>query len=77
MIAQIIGVKPNKVLNWINAGELEAVDVSAKHGKGRPRWRVSPEAFERFMAARSNRTATRSTPRMHKRQRGPAIHQYV
>jgi len=51
-IAEMLGVDPNKVRQWIIAGELAASDVSAKAG-GIPRWRVRPADLEAFLSRRA------------------------
>ena len=51
-VARARGVKPAKVLVWIDRGELEAVNHAATAG-GRPRWRISPEALAAFDRART------------------------
>src|SRR5262245_5136501 len=50
-IAEQLGVDPEKVLGWIRRGELSAVNVADRVG-GRPRFRVSPEAFSQFLQRR-------------------------
>ena len=63
-IARRYGVSPDKVLAWIRAGELEAVNIATRQG-GRPRYVVSPEALAAFEARRSAATppTTTRTPR--------------
>lgn len=53
-VAKRYGVKPAKVLRWIETGELEAVNV-AERPTGRPRWRVSLDALQTFERRRSSR----------------------
>ncbi len=55
-------VKPGRVIHWIHTGQLRAIDVSERKG-GRPRWRISPEALQEFLAARSNRKPAKATRR--------------
>ena len=53
--ARRLGVKPDKVLAWINTGELRAVNTATFRG-ARPRWRIPPDsiiAFENSRAAKS------------------------
>lgn len=52
-IAADLGCKPESVIGWIRRGELDAVDVSSRPGSGRPRFRVSEEALQEFLARRS------------------------
>jgi excisionase family DNA binding protein len=65
-IARRYRVKPSKVVRWIKSGELVGVDV-ADRGSKRPRFRVSPEALEKFLAARS----TRKPEQVARRRRTP------
>ncbi|MEX0884991.1 MAG: helix-turn-helix domain-containing protein [Phycisphaeraceae bacterium] len=76
-LAKLYGVNQSKILAWIHAGQLEALDVSAEPGRGRPRWRISPEAVRRFEQRRSSFTkaATQATPR--RRRSAAAVPQYV
>jgi hypothetical protein len=46
-IAKSRGVTPNKVLGWINSGELKAINCATKMG-GMPRWKVSEESLAAF-----------------------------
>lgn len=50
-IAARLGVKADRVVNWIRTGQLRAVDVG---DKTRPRWRINPADLEAFELARSN-----------------------
>ena len=72
-IAESLGVDPAKVLVWINSGELEASDVATKRG-GRPRWRVSPEALERFLENR--KCSASSKPVRVQRRRAEVMNFY-
>ena len=51
-VARLLGIKPERVIEFIRAGELRAVDV-ARRGSMRPRYRISPDALAAFEAARS------------------------
>lgn len=64
-LAEILSVKDDKVLHWISTGELSAFNAATNRG-GRPRWRISVEAFEAFQAARA---ATPKTPVVTRRTR--------
>jgi len=60
-LARRYGVKPSRVIAWIRAGELAAINIG---GGGRPRYRITPEAIREFEAVRSTgprRTRHRST----------------
>ena len=66
-VAKLLGVKPAKVLAWIKRGELRAHNV-ADSRSGRPRWRVSREALDAFLAARSCRPSDQvARPRRKRR----------
>lgn len=45
-------VSVHKVLGWIKRGELRAIDLSDKHGSGRPRWKITQEAIAEFESRR-------------------------
>ena len=70
-VARQLGIQKCKVLEFINAGLLPAVDV-AKVGSCRPYWRISPENFQQFLDAR----AAKPRPKVRKRKAKPTK-QYV
>jgi hypothetical protein len=45
-------VSEGRVLDWIRAGKLRAIDVSEGAGK-KHRWRISPESLAEFEASRA------------------------
>lgn len=51
-LAKLWAVAPEKVIGWILAGELEAVNFAARLG-GRPRYRITREAKEAFERRRA------------------------
>jgi hypothetical protein len=65
-LARQLGVKPDKVVAWIRSGELQAVNV-AQSQDGRPRWRVSDEAWADFLARRSCSPAPKPAPRRRRK----------
>jgi excisionase family DNA binding protein len=52
-VADRCGVDVGKIGRWIRSGQLSAVDVAENQG-GRPRWRISQEAIEAFLARRQS-----------------------
>ncbi|HUO07058.1 MAG TPA: helix-turn-helix domain-containing protein [Phycisphaerae bacterium] len=52
-LAERYGVSPDKVLRWITAGEIRAVNI-ATNPRGRPRWVIPPGALEEFERRRSS-----------------------
>lgn len=62
-LARSIGAKPAKVNHWINTGQIEAYDSREEVGSGKPRWRITPEAWETFKRRRSNKPAPTPAPR--------------
>lgn len=52
-VAELLGVAHDKVLRFVREGELRAVDLSTHRGK-RPRWHISREDLDKFLARRSN-----------------------
>ena len=69
-IAERFGVDVSKVLTWINAGELAAVNVATR-ASDRPSWRIFPDALAEFEAARSSKPKP-PTPKSQRKQRQPA-----
>lgn len=66
-VAERLGVSPAKILNWIDSGELKAINVAASSRGQRPRWRITPEALAAFEAGRANAPAP-PTPRPRRRR---------
>ncbi|MEX0774671.1 MAG: helix-turn-helix domain-containing protein [Phycisphaeraceae bacterium] len=53
--AHLLGISAAQVRGYIERGELEAIDTSEAGATGqRPRWKISPDAIERFEARRSS-----------------------
>jgi hypothetical protein len=70
-IAQQLAIKPERVIAWIRAGQLRAVNVG--DGLVKPRFRIAPADLENFLAAR----AVQPPVRPARRQRAdPAITEY-
>ena len=63
-VADELGVDVHKILKWIDAGELAAVNV-AENCFGRPRYRISSGSLEQFLAGR----VTTKTPKMKRRRK--------
>jgi|GEM_PF-2048198 excisionase family DNA binding protein len=61
-VARQLGVGIDKVVNWINAGELEASD-SSNPGSTRKRWRIDRDALGRFLRNRQAKPAVKRTRR--------------
>jgi transposase len=55
-LAKQIGVDASKVRNWIERGELLAVNTATVVG-GRPRWRIRPEDLAEFVRKRQSSAA--------------------
>ncbi len=68
-LAEAIGVKDDVVHAWIASRELVAMNVAQKRN-GKPRWRITQEAFDAFQAAR---TTTPKTVTVQRRQRKSAV----
>lgn len=68
-IADLLTVGHDKVLHWNKVGELRAVDVSTRRGQ-RPRWRISPEDLEDFLARRRATPPPKPTRRRHQHAQG-------
>ncbi len=57
-IAKQMRVTPAKIINFIRSGELAAINVAERAG-GRPRWRISQQSLDAFLASRANRRPTK------------------
>jgi hypothetical protein len=51
-LARRYGVNPDKVVSWIDAGELAAMNLATTTG-GRPRYKITDEAVQAFEARRA------------------------
>ncbi len=60
-VAKLFRVGKDKVQNWIDSGELEAVDI-ANPGSGRRQFRISDAAIERFKQRRSTLSEPQTLP---------------
>jgi len=65
-IADQLSVEIGRVCDWINQGELRAVNV-VRRVSMKPRWRVSPEALEEFLRRRQSREPYQVTSRSYTR----------
>ena len=66
-IARHLGVKHDTVLTWIHGHELQAVNLAARSGGQRPRWRISRQALDDFLSRRS----ASPPPKTRQRRRQP------
>ncbi len=66
--AQRLGIAGDKILAWIRAGELQALNVATRN-TGRPRYRLMPEAIERFERARSTAVISLPSPARRRKRR--------
>jgi len=65
-VGEQLKIKVDGVLELIHAGLLSASDVS-RPGSQRPRWRISPDALDQFLAARSATPPAKRQPRRRKK----------
>ena len=56
-VAELLQVDPGTVRGWIVSGELRASNLASRSAT-RPRWRISREALEQFLAGRELRPTT-------------------
>lgn len=71
-VAKRLSVQDEVVLAHIRSGRLAAVNVGL--GSRRPRWRISIEALERFLATRSS--ANQTLAARPRRKRKEAVTEY-
>jgi len=65
-----LGVKPEKIVNFIKSGELRAIDTSMNPGEGKPRFRIRPDAIIEFEEKRTPKPAAKPQRR---RKRDPEV----
>lgn len=67
--ARALGVRTEKVYQWLRTGELGGEDHSTSPGITRPRWKISPEAIDQFRQGRRAKPSTLPMrQRRHKRR---------
>ncbi|MCA9109821.1 MAG: helix-turn-helix domain-containing protein [Planctomycetaceae bacterium] len=64
--AAMLGCKPSKVIQWIEAGELRAVNQS---DGPRPRWKIPPDAITEFENKRGPKLSVPSAPKRQAQRR--------
>ena len=69
-LAKFLGVSKDKVLGWIHAGQLHAIDVRSSDSS-RPQYRIPGDAIQAFSAARSSSTR-RNMPETKGHGRNPS-----
>ena len=74
-LGKLWGVSPDKILGFIRAGELKAIDVSSNRGSPRPRYLIDKKDVEAFELARAVVPPAPKT-RRRRRRRDPAIREY-
>jgi hypothetical protein len=70
-VAELLGIDPGKVLNWLRRGELVGVNIAVRRGR-RPRWRIADAELQRFLRSRQSAAA----PTIPRRRRDKEEHQY-
>ena len=63
-VAQRLGVDPARVIGWIRAGRLRAINLS--DGELRPRFRIDPADLDDFLRARE--VVARPKPQRRRRK---------
>ena len=66
-VAKLLRVGHCKVLSWIHNEELAAIDVSEGRQQ-RPRWRISCQDLENFLARRATSPPSKSRRRRHRKR---------
>ncbi len=75
-LAKQWGVAVNKVLGFIDTGELVAINLATSR-KGRPRWKISAQAIADFELRRQSLPASPAAPRRAKKQPASRVIQFV
>lgn len=66
-VAEILAVDLGKVCDLLADGSLIGINVARNAGGIRPRWRISREALEAFIASRQTQPAPARAPRRKRR----------
>ncbi|MFH1922715.1 MAG: helix-turn-helix domain-containing protein [Planctomycetota bacterium] len=72
-VANRLRVSPEKVIAWIRAGELRAIDVASR-GSRRSRYRIDPADLAVFENQRA--VITRPAPSRRRRKAEPGVIQF-
>ena len=72
-LAERYGVKAEKVIAWIRAGELAAINTG--NGRNKPRWRVTAESLAEFERRRSSQ-ADAPSKSTRRRTTAPGVIEY-
>ncbi|MBU4271528.1 MAG: helix-turn-helix domain-containing protein [Planctomycetes bacterium] len=72
-IAKLWGVDTLKVLRWIRAGELRAINASTRRDSKKPRFLIDPADLAAFEASRAVQPPV---PRVRRRKADPSITQF-
>ena len=73
-VAQRFQISTDKVLYWINTGQLSAINVATNQG-GRPRWRIDAADLASFEDRRRHNREPQSIRQRPRRR--PPVKQYV
>jgi excisionase family DNA binding protein len=71
--AELLGVDGEKILAWINSGELAAFNVGSRPDGGRPRWRIAEADLGRFLLARRHPAASRPATQSRRRKQAAGV----
>jgi excisionase family DNA binding protein len=72
-LAKQLGVAREKIIEFIRRGELRAINLSEGV---RPRWRISEDDWQTFLAAKSNQRPVKKTTRRKTSGSGSVIEFY-
>lgn len=76
-LAARLGVHAEKILQWIGAGEIRAVNVASDKTGKRPRWRIPLTEVARFETSRSNAPAPPPLPAKRRRRKKTTTRDWV
>jgi excisionase family DNA binding protein len=61
--AELLSVRVGHILKWIGSHELAASNLAQLRDSKRPRWRITDNDLQAFVAGRSNRPTALNKPR--------------
>jgi hypothetical protein len=76
-VAVILRVRIETVLAYIAKRQLRALNVASPQSRGRrPRWRITEEALDAFLASRSTAPAPQPIPRRRRKESAAGVTNY-
>lgn len=63
-VADFLSVDVDKVLGWIRAGEIEAVNAATDASSIKPQWRIGAQSMVSFLSSRTSKNTKKKRIRI-------------